>query len=252
MIFSAEHIGVLVTLTLVTTALCVWLRRTRHDYRAAAAQRRVCRALALVLIATAVFEQFHAAATGRWDVTGSLPLHLCDIGVWVTAIALWLVTRDPQHPVASPPAQSLYELAYFWGLGGTLQAIITPDVEEPFPHIVFFRFFITHGGIVVGALAMTIGLGLRPRRSAPWRVWRLTLALALVVLGINAALWALGYPDANYMYLGGPADNPTILDHLGPWPWSLLSLAALGTALIALLYAPFWIVDHLRPAQTPG
>jgi hypothetical protein len=44
--------------------------------------------LAAVLVGGAIAEQLYEAATGAWSVQQSLPLHLCDIGIFVTAIAL--------------------------------------------------------------------------------------------------------------------------------------------------------------------
>jgi uncharacterized membrane protein YwaF len=33
----------------------------------------------------------------------------------------------------------IYEIAFFWGVGGALQALITPNTDYPFPHYVFFE-----------------------------------------------------------------------------------------------------------------
>ena len=33
------------------------------------------------------------------------------------------------------------EVAYFWGIGGTLQAIITPDLRHAFPDVRFLQLF---------------------------------------------------------------------------------------------------------------
>ncbi len=184
-----------------------------------------------------VIAQTHRVVMDTWSWQESLPLHLCDIAVFVVAaVLLGVGWRNPPARVC----QRLYELAYVWAIAGTTQAVLTPDLAEGFPHPVCISYFALHGGIIVGVLIMTIGLRVRPQPGAVWRVWWTTLLLSLVVMFIN---WAL---DANYMYLCGPPEHPSLFDLFGRWPWSLLPLAAMATVLIVLCYAPFWLLDRLR------
>lgn len=65
------------------------------------------------------------AVGGTWSAETDLPLALCNMAVLVAAAAcLW------QVPV-------LVELTC-WGLTATLQAVVTPDLDVGFPHLVFF------------------------------------------------------------------------------------------------------------------
>jgi Integral membrane protein (intg_mem_TP0381) len=67
-------------------------------------------------------------------------MHFCD---WATiAVVLALCFRW----------QWSYELAYFWSLGGTLQALLTPDIVTDFPTIWFLVFFIGHGAVIVSVI----------------------------------------------------------------------------------------------------
>lgn len=235
--FGADH-----WLALFATAIvAVGLVLAQRFGGAASGRLRgyVCRGLAIVLIGSWTLGQWREFVTGVWTIQESLPLHLCDIGLWVTAITLLIAARGP-----SSTGQVLFEFAYFWGLGGTLQALLTPDVQEPFPAFMSVRFFVTHGGIVVGVLYLALGLGMRPRPRSPMLVWLGTLTLAVVVLGLN---WLSG---GNYMYLCGPPERASIIDYLGPWPWTLLGLMGIGTVFIALWYTPYWIADRWRGIAT--
>jgi hypothetical integral membrane protein (TIGR02206 family) len=116
-----------------------------------------------------------------------------------------------------------------------VQALLTPDLNDAFPNPAYFAYFAEHGGIVVAVVVMTAGLGMRPGRGALWRVWLLTNALTIPIAAINAVL------GSNYMFLCGPPENPSIYDYFGPWPWSLITLEVVGTAILALCYLPFWL-----------
>ena len=97
-------------------------------------------------------------------VQNALPLHICGMGIFLTA---WVLLA---------PRQRIYEIAYFWGLAGTVQAILTPSVMNHFPSIWYFIYFIGHGTIVVGVLFATIAMKLRPARGAMVRIARSSLA----------------------------------------------------------------------------
>jgi uncharacterized membrane protein YwaF len=249
-LFSAEHVATLLVLAVITVVLTMVVRRAARQPGGAGLCRGVCWGIAGVTIAGALFKQVYEVAGGTWTARESLPLHVCDVAILLMAVAIVGAARTACGPAADrtaaprPSIQRLYELAYYWGLCGTLQALLTPDIEQAFPHPVFFRYFVTHGGIVVGVIVMTAGLHLRPRpRSWRW-VWVVTLAWAAIVLGINGLL------GANYMFLCGPPAHPSLIDTLGPWPWSLLGLAALGTALLLLCYSPWWLIELARRRRT--
>jgi hypothetical integral membrane protein (TIGR02206 family) len=228
--FSTEHLVTLGAIAAIGTALIVIVRSSQRPM----VRSLVCWTVAGLTMGGMMFKQIRQLSTGTWTLDDSVPLHLCDIGNVVTLLALIMACRS-RRPSWS---QWLYELAYFWGLGGTIQALLTPDVAHPYPHPAFFRFFVTHGGIVVGVLVMTIGLRMRPRPSAFWKVWLATITLACVVFVLNFPL------GANYMYLHGPPKRASIIDLMGPWPWSLIPLVMVGTLLLMLVYSPFWVRDR--------
>jgi len=246
--YGSGHLITLALLAALTVGIVRLLRAAAAWPEEARVRRVVCWGLAAVLVGCAVVEQITKAVRGEWNVRDSLPLHLCDIGLVLTVVALVDVGRTPAGGRIPRRAQRLYEFAYFWGLGGTIQALFTPVVEHAFPHWQTVRFFVAHGGIVLAVLALTFGLRLRPQPGAVRRVWLATLTLAAAVFVVNQLI------GANYMYLAGPTPQPTVINLLGPWPWSLLPLAGLGTALILACYAPWAVLDRRarrRAPQTP-
>src|SRR5437899_1380537 len=151
----------------------------------------------------------------------SLPLQLCDVAIFIAAAALW--TRN----------RLLVEVTYFWGLAGTIQALLTPDLPQHFPSYPYFQYYIAHGGVVAAALILVVGLRQSPRRWAVARVAGLTVVYAALVGFVDAVT------GADYMYLRSKPAGATLLDLLGPWPWYILSAAAIAVVLFAVLDAPF-------------
>jgi hypothetical integral membrane protein (TIGR02206 family) len=165
-----------------------------------------------------------AACSDPIDLDNSLPLHLCDIAAIVAGFAL--LTRR----------RTLCELTYFWGLAASIQGIVTPAVGYGFPHPVFITFFWHHFAIVGAALFLPLGLGWRPRRPLGRTVIRVFLWSEVYLLTMIPINFLLG---TNFGFLARKPDNPSLLDHLGPWPWYLLSLQLVGLALLSLIALPF-------------
>jgi hypothetical integral membrane protein (TIGR02206 family) len=172
------------------------------------------------------------AARGWLTLSNSLPLNLCD---WATAaLIVALLTRDP----------TAYVLGYFWGLGGTLQALATPDIARGFPDPQFLFFFLNHDGVIAALLYLTLGAGLRPRpRQLPWVV-----AATLVYAGVAGATdYLLG---VNYGFLRAKPANASLLDFLAPWPWYIPELVAIGLISLLAYYLPFLLADLLSAYRT--
>jgi hypothetical integral membrane protein (TIGR02206 family) len=151
----------------------------------------------------------------------SLPLQLCDILVWI-AVAVMLF-----------PRQRTYELLYYWGLTGTLMAVLTPDLSTPLFSYVSIRFFSAHGGIIIAVLFLTWRKVLRPEPASHWRAL-LFLHLYAMVIGIFNLVF-----DTNFFYLRGKPSEPSLLDHMGPWPVYILVGDLLALLLFWLLWLPF-------------
>jgi hypothetical integral membrane protein (TIGR02206 family) len=180
------------------------------------------RAISVVLVVDAVLFVSVPLVQGHWSVQTCLPLALCDVALIVAAVACWW----PHWLLA-------VELTYFWGLAGTLQAVVTPDLSAGFPHLEFFEFVAGHLGIVIAALFLVVGLRLAPRRGSVSRVFVITAVYTAFVGWFD---WLTG---SNYMYLASIPRHGSLLSVLGPWPWYILSAAGVALVLLLLLDVPF-------------
>lgn len=154
-----------------------------------------------------------------------LPLHLCGMTVTLGAFMLWM------------RSYRLYEVLYFWGTGGALVALMTPDVLQAFPHPVFFLFFLSHGLGFMAIMFATLVMGFRPRPKSLLIVMPVTAAYALLMYPVNLLL------GSNYLFLLAKPAQPSPLDWFGPWPSYLPGLVGMVACALFLLYVPFSIID---------
>jgi len=178
-------------------------------------------ALAVGIAVLVAFELAVAAREGWLTWKALLPLELCDAAMVLAVITLLA------------PRRAAAEMVYFWAGSGSLLAMVTPELPWNFPRWEFVVFFGLHGLVLVAALVLVFGLGLRPRPGAPFRVFGITAGWAAFVALVNLAL------GTNYMYLRHKPVVPTLLDWMGPWPVYIGVGAAVALALYLILALPF-------------
>ena len=133
---------------------------------------------------------------------------------------------------------TIFEFAYFMGIGGAIQALLTPDIGiYGFPHFRFFQTFISHGLLVTSAIHMTTVEGFRPT----WKSLQRIVVVMNLYMGI--IFFANRWIGSNYLYVAHKPPGPTLLDVLPEWPWYLLYIEAIGMGVSLLLYLPFVIKD---------
>lgn len=220
-LFSSEHIAAIAA-TLLAAVLLASAARRADDETAT----RLARALAVVILAGFVAEHAAYLARGTWTARVNLPLQLSDAVTLVAIAALW-----------TPRTGLLTELVYFLALSASLQAVLTPDLGDTFPDVLYFTYFVVHAGAIAAAGVLVFGLRRVPRRWAVWRVYGFTIAFAAV-----AAVGCLA-TGGNYMFLRRKPSSGSLLDLFGPWPWYIAGAAALGLALLLVLEAIARLVD---------
>lgn len=224
-LFGAAHIVVIVLTVAVPAAMSVIVRRANTEK----VTRALCVALAAVLAVNQAGYWYYRFTTvgAAVFVQEHLPLHLCSIAVVLAVVVL--LTRG----------RLSYELTYFWGLAGTSNGVVTPELTEGFPSYHFVQYFISHGGIVTTALFATFGLGMRPDFKSLVRAFLYLNALAAVLALVNLVL------DSNYLYLcEAPVTASPFL--FLPWPWYLIWLEVLALGFFALLYLPAYLERRVR------
>lgn len=84
---------------------------------------------------------------------------------------------------------------------------------------------------------MTVVEGYRPQWMSLVRV---AVAGNIYMAFVGLVNWLLG---SNYMFIARKPDTPSLIDALGPWPWYILGLEAMGAIVLLSLYLPFALSD---------
>ena len=212
-LFGTIHISLLVAIAIIATALPIACRRGWVPVRGA--RLAIGWALAVNELIWWIYrysrEGIHAA---------NLPLQLCDLTVWLAVIGCFTA------------APAIVEFAWFAGIGGAGMALLTPNLWSRWPNYQAIYFFLAHGGIVIAVALLAFGGFARFRPGAVWRAFGLLLGYAALVGAFNAAT------GSNFMFLCHRPANPSLLDHMGPWPWYLSIGAAASLAFFWLLWLP--------------
>lgn len=196
------------------------------------ARNKVRWAMAIVLWANELGWHLWNASVGQWNIQTMLPFHVCSALVWLGGVML--VTKN----------YAVYEFAYFMGIAGALQALLTPDLGiYGFPHYRFFQTFLSHGLIVTSAVYMTTVEGFRPTWKSLGRVFIGMNIYILVIFFLNQAI------GSNYMYVAHKPETASLMDVMPAWPWYILWLEAIGLLNCLVLYIPFMIKDLRMKAQ---
>jgi hypothetical integral membrane protein (TIGR02206 family) len=216
--FTALHVVALFLVGLVILLLVSAGRAWRGTPR----ERKLATVVAVAILALRVGVLVWNVMPERWSLGRSLPLQICDLAAIGSALALLTERRW------------LWSIAYFWGLALSMQGLVQPDLAAGPASLAFWLFWIHHALIVGAALYVVMVRGFRPEGRD-----------LLVAIGAGVLYVAVVFPvdlllEANYGYLGrGLPSQPTVLDWLGPWPWRVVAMVALGLVVMVLLYLPW-------------
>ena len=223
--FGVAHL----TVIFLTIALPLFLAFAVHRTKSRLLERSICFAISALLLINYVAYLIVARQFGVTSWQKSLPMQLCDWAMFVIIGALWTGHRR------------WLEIAYFWGIGGTLQAILTPNLQFGFPDLRFISFFVAHSGIIVGIVFLMLVYGFRPSPKALWHTILWTEVYFVVAFTVDLLT------GENYGFLLHHPEAASLLSLLSDWrPLYLVEFHLLAWIFFCVLYAPFAIVDLLR------
>lgn len=161
---------------------------------------------------------------GTYTVQEDLPLYMCRLVAWLLPFALIL------------KKWSFIRILYFWVLAGTLQAVLTPDLEESYPDFLFFRYFILHFGLIATMIYTIVVFKIRITWRDFFRAFLFAQVYLVFLMLVNHVL------GSNYGYTCQKPPGGSVLDLFGDWPYYLLGAELLLIVLFSLLMIPFLFI----------
>jgi hypothetical integral membrane protein (TIGR02206 family) len=238
--WSLNHLVFLGFLVVAWVALPLAVRRFNDPKLNA----RLALALSLVLWVNEIIYQLYWFGIQAWSAPIHLMLQMCSVSVLVIPLMFF--------PPNDRVRRFLFELMYFWGLGGALQALFAPDIGfHGFPEFKYFAYLLSHGTIILSVLFA----------AAAWRIeltWKSFLRVAVVTnlavaaaYGINLLIRLIQpYDMGNFFTIGYPPPQGSVIDLFatvfGPSPRYLIGLELMGAVLFGLIYLPYPIARRIR------
>ena len=168
---------------------------------------------------------------GLLSLQKALPMQLCDWAAFATLAAL-LGRRA-----------MAFELAYFWGIAGTAQALFTPAVNIAMD-VPTWCFFILHSAIPAGVFWLMFEFQMRPRPGAFLRIMAWSQGYLVCALLVNR------WTGANFGFLASRPEQKTMLDFF-PDPHWLYVLCFEGVAVVFFLALDLpWMLRRRKRRMT--
>lgn len=212
-----SHVHLVTLIVLMTVILLLYLYRKKLKLTPIKS-KRLERGIAISLFVIEVLYHLWMAQTDRWGLEHSLPLELCSISLLAAILLLWTGNKH------------FIDFVLFAGIGGAIQAMLTPDLDMNFPHFRFFHFFYTHAAIILTGLYYVWVKSYKPTFKGVLKALIIVNVLLPLIILVNKLV------DGNYMFLRMKPLNGSLLDYLGPYPWYLLSLEAVAFTIFTLLW----------------
>jgi hypothetical integral membrane protein (TIGR02206 family) len=229
--YGLPHLTVIFLTIVLPFVLAAIVWRTKSQLQ----EKTIITVLSAVLILIYLVYLIFIRSRGIVDWQHMLPMQMCDWGMVVVIVAMWSGN------------QRWFEVAYFWGIGGTLQAVLTPNLSFGFPDWRFISFFTSHSTIIVGVVFLMLTRGYRPYPLSIVRVWLWSEFYFVVTLVIDKLT------GVNYGFLLHKPEAFSILSFLSDsWPLYLLQLHAVSLLFILGLYAPFAVYDLVKRGRSTG
>lgn len=226
--FGLAHLLVIALTVALPFILAALVRKSRWPR----SERTIGQLLAAMLLVNYVGYEIYLAATVGLEWKKVLPFQLCDWAMISVVVAL-LTGRN-----------RWIEVAYFWGIGGTLQAIITPDLKFAFPDIRFLTFFAAHSGIVVAIAFVMIIKRFRPYWFSIVRVFAWSELYFVLTITVDLIT------GENYGYLLHPPASVSLLDALSnERVVYILQMHLLALVFFVVLYLPLVLYDLISDAR---
>jgi hypothetical integral membrane protein (TIGR02206 family) len=222
-VFGAHHLLGIAFFVVLGAILVVQGRKSD-----AATQDRIGKIMAWVLTAAVVGCLAILIGLGRFDKTTDLPFHICNTLALLAPVLFYNKNNN------------IFQIFYYSVMAATTQAILTPHLQDSFPHYMYIKYFTVHCGLVVAVWYAILVQGFRPTFRGMFVAFGALQVFSAALIGVN---WLLG---SNYMYLNHKPPVASLLDYFGPEPYYVITVELVALLFFAFYYLPFYFVKKKK------
>ncbi len=229
--FSLAHILPLMALILLIILLFIFRNKIKHSPY----EYNIRITLAAFIIINEMMFVWDQVYLGVASISNDMPLHLCGIGMYVTAFMLLLNSKK------------IFEVFYFWILCGAVMGLITPAalVLNDYPdfgpmNFRYYQYFIGHSALIIFIFYMIFISKYIITFKSFIKSYIILNIYALFILFINYLI------DANYLYLRGAIDGASLLDILPKFPYNIIVLDVLAFIAFLIAYLPWYFINKKK------
>ena len=219
---STQHLSPIIIAFLFGIVFIKYAKRKLNKTQ----QKNVLHIFACVISLIVIVFHVHKISLGFYNLSTDLPLYLCSllgliIPVFTYYRKFWM-----------------YEVLLFWIIGGTLQAVLTPDIPLGFPNFDYFRYWMVHLGLLIVMFYATFVFNMRPILKSVFKSFFALQIYVIIIVVINKIL------GANYFYLNEKPQSASLLDYFGEWPFYIVVLQIIIIPYFLLIYLPFYLAER--------
>tara|TARA_B100000131_G_scaffold138843_1_gene135185 strand:- start:1177 stop:1893 length:717 start_codon:yes stop_codon:yes gene_type:complete len=179
-----------------------------------------------ILLIRCIWIQWYQYYLGIWDLQWSLPLQMCSLSAIMSGVLPLIENTNLNKNYK----QWIFEFLFYYSIGA-FYSILTPVYTTGINGLIYYEYYISHGGILFTSIYFFIILGYRPRVYSWLKVFLYTQPILLTIHLVNYLIGG----QANYFYTMEPpiADNPLVM---GQYPMHIILLNFFALIHFALLY----------------
>ncbi len=192
---------------------------------------RLALSFAMIICEMSYFWRLVGVPSLNANPVDHLPITICG---WALIFCSFLVLTKNQ---------TLFDIAYFWVLAGSVFALITPTVITycgP-TRFRYYQFWLEHTLGYIALFYMIFIHGMRPNVKSIFKAFA-----AIVVMGIIAIMANAMLPGANYLFLARPESTESILDFLPTnYVVRIIIVVLIISVMFFLCYLP-WLTKDIK------
>ena len=179
-----------------------------------------------ILLIRCIWIQWYQYYLGIWDLQWSLPLQMCSLSAIMSGVLPLIENTNLNKNYK----QWIFEFLFYYSIGA-FYSILTPVYTTGINGLIYYEYYISHGGILFTSIYFFIILGYKPRVYSWLKVFLYTQPILLTIHLVNYLIGG----QANYFYTMEPpiADNPLVM---GQYTMHIILLNFLALIHFALLY----------------